>query len=161
MQLSRDPFGRPGGVKTNPGFLSPDVSEPAGPVDPDVSVLSVQSPEGRPIALLANYALHYVGGMPPLSADYFGQFAVRIEQLLGAAGVDPPFVGIMSNGTSGDVKNVKFGAPAPPRVPPMAKRNQGRRQQRHLRCPRPTSKGAVRAGLSRRRQRGQGGTRRP
>lgn len=114
-----DPFGIPGRVSTNPGFLNPDISEPAGPVDPEISILSVQSPEGRPIALLANYSLHYVGGMPPLSADYFGQFATRIEQLLGAAAVEPPFVGIMSNGTSGDVNNINYGAPAPGRKEPF------------------------------------------
>jgi neutral ceramidase len=32
----------------------------------------------KPLALLANYSLHYVGGVPPkgqVSADYFGEFA--------------------------------------------------------------------------------------
>jgi hypothetical protein len=33
-------------------------------------------------------------------------FADRIQQLLGADRLDPPFVGIMSNGTSGDVNNI-------------------------------------------------------
>ena len=65
---------------------------------------------GRPIALLANYSLHYVGGVPRghVSADYFAVFADRIGQLLGADRLDPPFVGIMSNGTSGDVNNIDF-----------------------------------------------------
>ena len=49
----------------NPGYQNPDLLEPAGPTDPEVSFLSVQSPDGRPIALLANYSLHYVGGVPP------------------------------------------------------------------------------------------------
>ncbi len=82
--------------------------KPAGPVDPEVFVLSVQHADGRPLALLANYGLHYVGGVPAahISADYFGMFADRIQALLGADGQEPPFVGIMSNGTSGDVNNV-------------------------------------------------------
>ena len=39
---------------------------PAGPTDPEITLLSVQTPEGKPVALLANYSLHYVGGLPPL-----------------------------------------------------------------------------------------------
>jgi hypothetical protein len=111
-----DPFGRTTDtVKMNPGYQAAGLLEPAGPTDPDVSVLSVLARDGRPIALLANYSLHYVGGVQPLSADYFGAFAERIKQLLEAEKADPPFVGIMSNGTSGDINNINFGAPAPPK----------------------------------------------
>jgi hypothetical protein len=114
--IAADPFGGLADtVKMNPGYRNPGLVEPAGPVDPEVAVLSVQSREGRPVALLANYSLHYVGGVRPLSADYFGAFAERIAQLLGADKGDPPFVGILSNGTSGDVNNVNFAAGAPGR----------------------------------------------
>ncbi len=112
--IGADPFGRTTDrVRMNPGYLNPGLVRPAGPTDPDVSVLSVQAGDGRPLALLANYSLHYVGGVEPLSADYFGAFAERIATLLGAGKGDPPFVGILSNGTSGDVNNVDFGAAAP------------------------------------------------
>jgi len=115
-----DPFGKgTDRVKMNPGNLNPTLLEPSGPVDPDVSILSLQSPEGKPIALLANYSLHYVGGVPPLSADYFGEFARRIGELLGAENTDPPFVGSMSNGTSGDINNNNYGAPPRPRQDPF------------------------------------------
>src|SRR5262249_45233441 len=50
-----------------------------------------------------------------LSADYFGAFAQRIGQLLGS---DEKFVGIMSNGTSGDINNINYAAPAPGRKEP-------------------------------------------
>ena len=94
----------------NPAPGSPDLVEPAGPIDPQVSIVSVQTPQGRPIALLANYSLHYVGGVGPghVSADYFGAFADQVQQLLKADRLDPPFVGIMSNGTSGDINNINF-----------------------------------------------------
>ena len=94
-------------VKTNPGINNPNLVEPAGPTDPEVGFISVQSADGKPLALLANYSLHYVGGVGPghISADYFGAFAVKIGQLLGAG---PEFVGIMSNGTSGDMNNIDF-----------------------------------------------------
>lgn len=107
-----NPFGGTDRVKMNPPRGNPDLVEPAGPTDPEVAFLSVQAVDGRPIALLANYSLHYVGGVPSghVSADYFGAFAERIEQLLEADRVDPPFVGMMSNGTSGDINNIDFRA---------------------------------------------------
>jgi neutral ceramidase len=111
-----DPFGRTTDtVKMNPGYLNPNLVEPAGPTDPEVRFLSLRTPKGRPIALLANYSLHYVGGVGDLSADYFGAFAERIKSLLDVDKADPPFVGIMSNGTSGDINNVNFKAMPPKR----------------------------------------------
>lgn len=105
-----NPFGGTDQVRMNPGISNPDLLEPAGPTDPEVPVLSIQSQDGSPIALLANYSLHYVGGTGPgeVSADYFGMFAHRMKTLLGAEGQDLPFVAIMSNGTSGDINNVDF-----------------------------------------------------
>ncbi len=109
--LLADPFGNSTDqVQMNPGYQNPNLDKQAGPVDDEVSVLSVTSPQGKPLALLANYSLHYVGGNPALSADYFGAFAERIGELLNA---DPSFVAIMSNGTSGDVNNVNFAGTAP------------------------------------------------
>ena len=73
-------------------------------------VLSVRAPEGKPVAVLANYALHYVGGGPDdhVSADYFGTFAGALPQKLGADHLDPPFVAMMSNGASGNINNIDF-----------------------------------------------------
>src|SRR5690606_41793145 len=98
----------------NPGITNENKLEPAGPTDPEVYFISVQSKEGRPLALLANYSLHYVGGVPRnhISADYFAVFADRIQELLQADRQDPPFVGIVTNGTSGDVNNVNYAGPA-------------------------------------------------
>lgn len=77
--------------------------------DPGLPVISIQTPEGHPIALLANYSLHYVGGTGPgeVSADYFGMFAERMKQLLQSDNNQyPPFVAMLSNGTSGNINNV-------------------------------------------------------
>lgn len=112
-----NPFGEKDLVRMNPG-TSPDVlSHPAGPTDPDVSVLFVQEAKsGRPLALFANYSLHYVGGIPPrmVSADYFGEFARLMPNRVGAKG---DFVAMLSNGTSGDINNIPFGVSRPPREP--------------------------------------------
>jgi hypothetical protein len=120
-----NPFGsRDDGVKMNPPRASPDLVEPASPVDPELWVLSVEGTDGRPLAVLANYSLHYVGGEGAghVSADYFGAFAERLEEALGASRLDPPFVGILSNGTSGDVNNIDFRVPGAERQPYEAMR---------------------------------------
>ena len=110
-----DPFGgTTDTVQMNPG--RDDLVRPAGPVDPEISVLSVRTADGKPLALLANYSLHYVGGIPrgQVSADYFGEFAKLIGEQLGASA---GFVGILSNGTSGDVNNIDFTGKRPRREP--------------------------------------------
>jgi len=106
-----DPFGKTADrAKMNPGIANPNLVEPAGPTDPEVPIVSVKAVNGRPIALLANYSLHYVGGVGPghVSADYYGAFADRVKELKQADRLDPPFVAMMSNGTSGDINNINF-----------------------------------------------------
>lgn len=115
-----NPFGERGErVVMNPGAKG--LIKPAGPVDPEVFVVSVRHEDGRPLALLANYSLHYVGGIPAgtVSADYFGAYAAEMTRLLGADGQDPPFVAMMSNGTSGDV-NARDPAAEPERAGPYS-----------------------------------------
>jgi hypothetical protein len=120
-----NPFGGEDKVRMNPGRGNPDLLKPAGPTDPEIPCLVIQSSEGRPIALLANYSLHYVGGVGrgAVSADYFGMFADRIQELIGADRLDPPFVGIMTNGTSGDINNIDF-AHKSEGLPPYGKMRQ-------------------------------------
>jgi neutral ceramidase len=111
-----DPFGGAGDqVKMNPPIANPALVKPAGPIDPELAILSIQSASGRPLALLANYSLHYCGGTGPghVSADYFGMFALEMEKKLEAHHQDPPFVGMMSNGASGDINNINFRIPQP------------------------------------------------
>ncbi|MDP6904153.1 MAG: neutral/alkaline non-lysosomal ceramidase N-terminal domain-containing protein [Verrucomicrobiota bacterium] len=107
--IAVNPFGDPNDtVRMNPPRNL--IERPAGPTDPEVHFISLRSTNGRPIALLANYSLHYVGGVPQatISADYFGVFAGHIEQALGK---DRNYVAIMSNGTSGDINNISFRVP--------------------------------------------------
>jgi len=102
-----NPFGEYDQVLMSPSISNNNKKEPAGPTDPDVSFISVRALNGkRPISLLANYALHYIGGVQKneVSADYFAVFANSIKELIEEKDSQhPPFVGIMSNGTSGDV----------------------------------------------------------
>lgn len=115
-KMPPNPYGLLDTVKMNPG-TSPDVLDrPAGPTDPAVTILSVQDARRRPLAIFANYSLHYVGGMPPaqVSADYFGEFARVMPARFRA---DTNFVAMLSNGTSGDINNIPFGVSRPPREP--------------------------------------------
>ena len=101
-RMKVDPFGEPTTRATmHPGYRNPDWEEPSGPMNSDVSILAVRRPDGTPIALLGSFSIHYVGA-GVLSADYFGVFANRIGELLEAPKTDPPFVGILANGSSGD-----------------------------------------------------------
>lgn len=99
-----------GTVRMNPGYQNPDMVRPAGPTDPEVLVLALREPGGAPIALLANYSLHYVGSAHPtaISADYFGYFDRALQRLAGQE-----FVGIMANGCCGDINNCDFSKPRP------------------------------------------------
>lgn len=115
-KMPPNPFGGLDIVKMNPP-RSPDVLDrPAGPTDPDITVISVQTARRKPLALFANYSLHYVGAVPKgqLSADYFGEFARLMPVRLRA---DENFVAMMSNGTSGDINNIPFTVTRPPREP--------------------------------------------
>jgi neutral ceramidase len=103
-----NPFGGQDRAVMNPSaLLRARLSGPAGPTNPEVYFISVQAADGRQIALLANYWLHYVGGVPRehLSADYFGEFCRVIEKELGANDGRPPMVGILANGPCGDVNS--------------------------------------------------------
>ncbi|NLS95916.1 MAG: hypothetical protein GXX96_27590 [Planctomycetaceae bacterium] len=115
-KMPLNPYGKMDQVKMNPG-TSPDVLDrPAGPTDPDVTILSVQDAHRKPLALWANYSLHYVGAPPrgQVSADYFGEFARLMPSRLRAG---EEFVAMMTNGTSGDINNIPFLVTRPPREP--------------------------------------------
>ena len=121
-----NPFGGTDKAVMNPGRGNPNILKAAGPTDPEIVFFSVQSKDGRPIALLANYSLHYVGPSagPVISADYFGVFSDCIQQMLGADRLNPPFVGVLSNGTSGDINNINWPKKPDKRWPPYAKMTQ-------------------------------------
>ncbi len=118
-EMLKNPFGGVDQVRMNPPRANAALVRPAGPIDPEISFLSLRAQSGRPIALLANYSLHYVGHVNKgdVSADYFGYFCRRIEELLDAEKQQPPFVGILSNGTSGDCNNINFLAKSPRKQP--------------------------------------------
>jgi neutral ceramidase len=97
-------------VKTNPFGVEHLIDHPAALTDPGIGFLAVKGIDDSWIAVLGNYSLHYVGDwhVDSISADYFGEFSNQIKDKL-RAGED--FVGMMSNGTSGDINIWDFRNP--------------------------------------------------
>lgn len=104
-RLAEDPFGNPT-VRANmhAGANWDDVTGEAGPEDPDLSMISLQTKDGRPLAVLGNFSMHYFGDQA-LSSDYYGLFREGLKSRLVKEGdrKQPAFVGIMSHGCSGDI----------------------------------------------------------
>ena len=114
-RIETDPFGNPT-VRANmhAGSNWDDVTGESGPEDPDLSIISLQARDGRPIAALANFSMHYFSGETGLSADYFGRFCRGLESHFAPQPKEnqPAFVAIMSHGCSGDIWRRDY------RVPP-------------------------------------------
>ena len=105
--------GLPDRVKTNPGGATPgQILKMVAQPDTNLSFVAIRSVGKKWIAVLGNYSMHYVGDWPPgtLTADYFGVFAHALKTQLGA---NDDFVGILSNGTSGDANIEVYIGPDP------------------------------------------------
>ncbi len=111
-RMGVDPFGQQTvRAMMHPGYQNPAYTHPAGPVDPWLTVLSVvESESSLPICLLGNLSMHYFGSGGGFSADYFGEVARLLEQRLSGEGGDG-LVGIMSQGTSGDLHWMNYAQP--------------------------------------------------
>lgn len=105
-KMVMDPFGdRTVRAMMHPGYQNPEFEGPAGPVDPNLTLLAVQTQAGQPIAILANYSMHYFGAAP-ISADYFGLFSRNVAESAGAG-----CVVMMSQGTAGDLHWMDYSQP--------------------------------------------------
>lgn len=109
-----DPFGDPS-VRANmhPGHLNPDAIGETGPTDPWFSLLSIRDTDDNPLAVLGNFSMHYFSGHAGVSADYFGYYVRALSERIAAK--NPDFVGILSQGTSGDLWRGDYSKPAPER----------------------------------------------
>lgn len=118
-RLEADPFGNMT-VRANmhAGGNWDNVTGESGPEDPDLILVALQALDGRPIALLGNFSMHYFSGQKPLAADYFGLFADKVQQELGHQNQQrPAFVAAMSHGCSGDIWRRDYKKPADERDP--------------------------------------------
>ena len=97
----------------HPGYLNPGYVSPAGPIDPQLSVAERRCAARtmQPLCVMANYSMHYFGSSAGFSADYFGEVAGLLEtRIAETADISTSrFVGIMSQGTSGDLHWMNYG----------------------------------------------------
>jgi neutral ceramidase len=89
-------------IKTNPFGGERFIDHANAETDPQVGFFAVKGIDDQWISVLANYSLHYVGDWDngTISSDYFGEFSRQLQAKLNAGN---DFVGIMSNGTSGNI----------------------------------------------------------
>ncbi len=115
-RIAEDPFGNRT-VRANMHAAAnwDDVTGEAGPEDPDLSLISVQGPDGKPIAVLGNFSMHYFGE-GGIGADYFGRFCERLRARIAPEHTN--FVAILSHGCSGDIWRVDYTIPRERRPDP-------------------------------------------
>ena len=114
-RVVEDPFGNLT-VRANmhAGRNWDDAVGESGPEDPDLSLISIQTKAGKPLAVLGNFSMHYFGDKD-ISADYFGLFSEGLKQRIDPEG---SMVGIMSHGCSGDIYRVDYKVPEKERSAP-------------------------------------------
>ena len=88
-------------VKTNPIGAEDQIIKRVAQADTHLNYLAVKGMDEQWISILGNYSMHYVSDWPngTITADYFGFFSSHIAAKLNAG---DGFVGMLSNGTSGD-----------------------------------------------------------
>ncbi|MCC7423389.1 MAG: neutral/alkaline non-lysosomal ceramidase N-terminal domain-containing protein [Planctomycetaceae bacterium] len=96
---------RDGSVRTWMSLDNPEVVRSAGPIDPEIGLLLINSTDGSSRGLVSNFALHLdtVGGTK-WSADY----PFFIEQTLRKA-KGPRFLSVFATGCCGDINHVNPG----------------------------------------------------
>ena len=101
---------------THPEHQDPNFIGPSGPVNSQLTAISLQTLDGKPFAVYVNYPMHFFGvgadggWALPLSSDYFGPYCDKLEQNLG---MDSTGLVLLSNGTTGDQQWWDYGAPLP------------------------------------------------
>ena len=91
-----------GSVRTWARLSQPDVVKAAGPIDPEIGLISFTSPgEEQPSAAIVNFALHCdtVGGSK-FSADFPGHIARVLGKQFG-----PEFTSVFGTGACGDINH--------------------------------------------------------
>jgi hypothetical protein len=76
-----------------------------GPIDPDIGLLRIDRADGRPLAILYNFACHPIMGVPSgaNTADYPGFASKVIEESLGGGAI-----ALFFQGCAGDINPVRY-----------------------------------------------------
>jgi len=86
---------------SHPGKGNPDIVDYAGPIDPDVGVLSAWRPDGALLGCVVNYACHGTTSPGGISADWIYYLESTITAAMGGQPVT-----VFLNGACGDITQV-------------------------------------------------------
>jgi hypothetical protein len=107
-----------GTIGWNPGKRNPNVVRPAGPIDPDVAVISFDSLDGKPQVTYVNHALHVaVTSGRKFSSDYPGTIARLLGEVRGLE-----MLTVFTIGAAGNVNHINVASPRPQGGPTEANR---------------------------------------
>ncbi|MDF2659338.1 MAG: Neutral ceramidase [Paenibacillus sp.] len=109
VSFNRRYWMKDGQLRTNPGFLNPEIDRPAGPIDPEVSVLRIDDLDGRAMGVVASFACHTdtVGGSS-YSGDYPAVLSATLKESLGEHAVS-----VFLLGACGDINHTDTSKPKP------------------------------------------------
>lgn len=118
LSFNRRFFMRDQTVSWNPAKLNANIVRPAGPIDPDVGLFSLETRQGKPLAAYVNFAMHpdTVGG-DAVSADYPGVLARLLAEYKG-----PDLITLFANGCCGNLNHRNIGWTDPQKGPPESRR---------------------------------------
>jgi hypothetical protein len=103
VAFNRRYFMKDGTVGWNPGKNNPNIQKPAGPIDPEISILKIDRGDAAPLAILTAFPLHAdaVGGL-----EYSADYPHYLQQSLRSRLNTPQLLSIFAQGTSGDINHV-------------------------------------------------------
>jgi hypothetical protein len=107
-----------GTVGWNPGKANPNIVRPAGPTDPAVPVVHVETADGKSLATYVNFAMHLdtVGGLS-YSADYPYPLGKALAAVKGEQHLT-----LFTIGTAGDINHIDVSHKRPQKGPAEASR---------------------------------------
>lgn len=100
-----------GPVGWNPGKLNLNIDRPAGPIDPELSLVYFASADdaAKPVATQVNFACHPdTVGSQRISADYPGVICSLLSKVKGG-----DMVAVFANGTCGDINHIDVSTKEP------------------------------------------------
>ncbi|GAA3412406.1 hypothetical protein ACFFNY_23070 [Paenibacillus hodogayensis] len=96
-----------GTLRTNPGAMNPNIDRPAGPIDPELTVLRIDRLDGSAIGVVSCFACHTdtVGG-EAYSGDYPAHLSAELKGALGEQTVS-----LFLLGACGDINHIDTSRP--------------------------------------------------
>lgn len=109
VSFNRRYWMKDGQLRTNPGRLNPEIDRPAGPIDPDVTLLRIDGLDGQAMGIVTSFACHpdTIGGRA-YSGDYPAALSAAVKESLGEQAVS-----VFLLGACGDINHTDTGRPAP------------------------------------------------